>query len=103
MSNFICNSDLIVMDKLLVKKGDIVSSGDIVECDYIKLKLELDYLNKSELFKEVVSSKIDIEIVESPDDENIDKDWVLQIKLTTSRSKLRTIESFLNDNLVKLL
>jgi len=48
--------------------------------------------------------KIDIIIEEVLDgDEEIEKKWRLQFDITTTRSKLREIEKFINDNIRRLL
>ena len=65
--------------------------------------MELDDLINNPSFTEIKPSvEIDVkEVME--DEEELTKDWILQIKVNTSRKKLREIEFFIKENLENLL
>jgi len=95
------------MGKKLALAGDSVNEGDILQSNdnTLSLKMDIDTLLNNASFEEVVEvAMLDIKIQELPEEEeDIEKDWVLQIKVTTSRKKLRTIERYIREDLVKLL
>lgn len=107
MRKFLCKSDLIIMGKKLASSGDSVNEGDTLQSSdkTLSLKMDIDTLLNNTSFEEVVDvAMLDIKIQELPEqEEDIEKDWMLQIKVTTSRKKLRTIERYIREDLVKLL
>jgi hypothetical protein len=105
MRKFLCNEDFVVIGKKLASKGDYVNEGDILQSEdgSISLKMELDDLVSSPIFNEVID-RMEIQVKEvNQDDEELVKDWILQIKVNTSRKKLRDIEDFIRQNLVRYL
>lgn len=107
MRKFLCKSDLIIMGKKLASSGDSVNEGDTIQSSdkTLSLKMDIDTLLNNTSFEEVVDvAMLDIKIQELPEEEeDIEKDWMLQIKVTTSRRKLRTIERYIREDLAKLL
>jgi hypothetical protein len=107
MRKFLCKTDFVIMGKKLALAGDSVNEGDILQSNdnTLSLKMDIDTLLNNASFEEVVEvAMLDIKIQELPEEEeDIEKDWVLQIKVTTSRKKLRTIERYIREDLVKLL
>lgn len=95
------------MGKKLASSGDSVNEGDILQSSdkTLSLKMDIDTLLNNTSFEEVVDiAMLDIKIQELPEqEEDIEKDWMLQIKVTTSRRKLRTIEKYIREDLAKLL
>lgn len=107
MKKFLCKSDVIIMGKKLASSGDLVNEGDTLQSSdkSISLKMDIESLLNNDSFEEVVDvSILDIKIQELPEEEeNVEKDWMLQIKITTSRKKLRVIERYIREDLAKLL
>jgi len=102
MRKFLCKTDFVIMGKKLALAGDSVNEGDILQSNdnTLSLKMDIDTLLNNALFEEVVEVvMLDIKIQELPEEEeDIEKDWVLQIKVTTSRKKLRTIERYIRED-----
>lgn len=107
MRKFLCKTDFVIMGKKLALSGDSVNEGDTLQSNdnTLSLKMDIDTLLNNTSFEEVVEvAMLDIKIQELPEEEeDIEKDWMLQIKVTTSRKKLRTIERYIREDLVKLL
>ena len=105
MRKFVCKTELTILGKKLSDVGRIVTEGDTLQSDddSISLKMELDDLINNPSFTEIKPSvEIDVkEVME--DEEELTKDWILQIKVNTSRKKLREIEFFIKENLENLL
>ena len=100
MRKFLCKSDIIIMGHKMIKSGDIISVGDSVKSEdgSLSIIMDINKLMDKNSFEEI--SNIELDIVESSEDEElIIKDWILQLKLKTSRKKLRVIEDFLRDNI----
>lgn len=104
MRKFLCKSDINLMGKKLASVGDIVEENSILESEdgIIKLKLETSYLENKILFNEVNDIKIITKELDQNEEEMI-KEWIIQIKVKTSRKNLRDIEDYLNKNLSNLL
>ena len=102
MRKFLCKTDFVIMGKKLALAGDSVNEGDILQSNdnTLSLKMDIDTLLNNASFEEVVEvAMLDIKIQELPEEEeDIEKDWVLQIKVTTSRKKLRTIERYIRED-----
>ena len=105
MRKFICISELTIIGKKLANIDQVVTEGDTLQSDdeSISLKMELDDLINNPIFEEI-KPNVEIEIKEVlENEEEITKDWILQIKVNTTRKKLREIEFFIQNNLEKLL
>jgi hypothetical protein len=104
MKRYVCKNDINFMGKKLASVGDIVEEGSTLTSDdeTITLKLDNIFLEKSTNLFEIISD-INIEIKEVENDEDFVKDWIIQMKVNTSRRKLRLIEDFLRANIDKML
>lgn len=104
MKKFICVSDFSVMGKILSRPGDIVKEGDTLKSDDLSMIFRLD-MNalKTESFK-LLPDIVDVKINEvSSLNDDVEKEWVIQIKFKTTKRKLNNIESFLRENLENLI
>lgn len=104
MKKYVCKNDIIFMGTKLASVGDIVEEGSILKADndFITLRLEPPFIENVHLFQEL--KDLDLEIKEAgQSDEDLVKDWVIQMKVNTSRRKLREIEDFLRKNVEKFL
>jgi len=103
MRKFICKSDIIIMGKKIASQGDTLEEGQLLKSDdeALVIKLDLNYLS-GEQFEEITKFDFNVKEVDISE-ENIEKDWIIQLKITTSRKKLREIESFLKENLNNLI
>jgi len=105
MKKFLCRSDFSIVGKTLSKCGDIITEDQNLtsEDGSMAIKMDLVTISNSSCFQEIID-KLDIEIKEADQEEEIiEKDWIIQIKVTTTRKKLRFIEDFLRNNLVEIL
>ena len=105
MRKFLCNTDFVVIGKKLANKGDILEEGSILKSEdgSLSFKMEIDDFCNSPMFNEIID-KMEINVKEvNEDDENLVKDWILQVKVNTSRKKLRDMETFLRENLVNYI
>lgn len=108
MRIFQCIDDVSFMGKVLLKKGeriiptdDVYIIGDPDKTTPLRMTLE-EVLNHP-VFKEInaiidISSK---EILQS--EEDIIKNWTLQLTVKTSRKKLREIEDFLREQISRII
>ena len=96
MKKYVCKDDIIFMGKKLASVGDIVEEGTVLSSDneYITLKLESPFIENIHLFQELKDLDLEIKEVDQSD-EDLVKDWIIQMKVNTSRRKLREIEDFL--------
>ena len=104
MRKFLCVSDFSVMGKILAKPGDILKEGDTVKSEDLSIifKMDTDAL-KTASFRELPDT-IDVKINEiSPLNDDVEKEWVIQMKFKTTKRNLNKIESFLRDNLENML
>jgi hypothetical protein len=105
MSKFKLTEDLLILDKVILPKGSIISFN---EYDEIKVSTEFgpitftpDMLkDKIELFTEELEVKVS---VLDDEDEEVIKNYRLQLDVKTSRRKVRDIESFLRKTLQEML
>jgi hypothetical protein len=105
MSKFKLTEDLLILDKVILPKGSIISFD---EYDEIKISTEFgpitftpDMLkDKIELFTEELEVKVS---VLDDEDEEVIKNYRLQLDVKTSRRKVREIESFLRKTLQEML
>lgn len=105
MSKFKLTEDLIILDKTILPKGSIISFD---EHDEIKISTEFGPItftpntlkDKIELFTEELDVKIS---VLDDEDEDVIKNYRLQLDVKTSQRKVREIESFLRKTLQEML
>lgn len=98
-----CKKDIILFENLLANKGDIVEIGQVLYYGPISLTIDDDFVKNEELFEPVQENFI-IKTKEFQDDEEeVEKEWIIELKLTCSRKNLRKIESFLNSEVSKFL
>ena len=105
MKRYICNDDVIILKKKLATSGAVIEIGDELksECGSIKFKFDEDFIsNFSDLFSPIPDINIESKELSESDESQI-KDWIIQLKITTSRKKLRQIENFIKLNIEKLL
>lgn len=105
MKKFLCNSDFTIMGKILAHVGDEVIEDSTLKSEdgSLSIKMDIDLIKSNSCFSEIIEP-LDIEIKEVPsEEEDMEKDWILQLKITTSRRKIRQIETFIRENLVKLI
>lgn len=105
MKRFLCKSDFSIVGKTLSKSGDIILEDQNLtsEDGSMNIKMDLLTINNSSCFQEIIDN-LDIKIKEvNQEEEIIEKDWIIQIKVTATRKKLRDIEDFLRNNLAEIL
>jgi len=100
---YACREDLTSMGVVLARRGDIVEPGQVLVADGVSLTLEESALRGSGMFEPVreglsVSSR---ESDPSADDEA--RDWVIEIRVSTTRSRLIKIEDFIRSGVPGLL
>ena len=108
MTKFICKKDIEFLGKNIIKKDTIIEVDKeiLLETDdkSLSMKMTIEEILKNELFEEIKDDYLKMSIKEvSGDEESIVKEWILQLKVTTTRKRLREIEKFLNQNLVDYL
>jgi len=108
MTKFICKKDIEFLGKKIIKKDTIIEVDKeiLLETDdkSLSMKMTIEEILKNELFEEIKDDYLKMSIKEvSGDEESIVKEWILQLKVTTTRKRLREIEKFLNQNLVDYL
>jgi hypothetical protein len=92
------------MGKTLAKPGDIVKDGDTLKSSDLSIIFKMDMnVLLTDCFKklpDVVDVRIN-EVTNIGDD--VEKEWVIQMKFKTTKSKLNKIELFLRQNLEDLI
>ena len=105
MAKFICKKDFSIMNNLLIETGEFFN----IESDKIFYTLNKDFSikmninqirNNEEFFNEIK----EVEISSKEDEiENEDiKDYIIQVKVKTTRKKLSEIENFLKSEIEKI-
>lgn len=97
-----CKKDVILFGKKLAEEGDIVSEGQVLGNDSISITIDEDLLSNEELFERVHNIKISSKDYE-PQNEDIEKEWIIELKVKTTRKKLRKIEEFIQNEVEKML
>jgi len=98
---YTCLEDVTSFGVVMIKKGTVVQSGERFSASGITLELS-DYLLKDNmLFAPLQMSVSSRE--HSEDADQAERDWVLEVKVRTTRAKLRAIEDFLSGTLPGML
>jgi hypothetical protein len=99
---FVCLKDLTLFGKKMVSEGDIVEINQVITNGTISINLDETMLSDSEMFLKLNKAEI-ITRQYQEETENIEKDWIIELKVKTTRTKLREIEDFLRIEIEKLL
>jgi hypothetical protein len=100
---YMCLEDIVLFDNIIAYKYDIVTLNQVLSSGQISVCLDEDFLEKNKsLFRPIENLNIKTKEFNS-ENEEIVKDWILELKITTSRKKLRQIEQFLNQEVVKFI
>lgn len=89
----------------------VMPNGSVIEPnmygEYVFEKLgrnytEVDILSKPDIFEKIVEIELYTEVIDQ-DEEDIIRNWRIQLDIKTSRRKLKDIESFIRDNVSTML
>lgn len=98
-----CKQDIVLFEHVLAEKNQIVEIGQVLSNGPISVNIDNDFVENTELFETYVDN-LSIKTREFSDEtEEIEKEWIIELKLTTTRKNLRKIESFLNSEVQKFL
>ena len=100
--NWKCKKDVMLFGKKLADEGDIVTKGQVLGNDSISITIDEDLLSNGELFEKIQNVKISSRDYEAQT-EDIEKEWIIELKITTTRRKLRKIEQFIQAEIEKML
>lgn len=104
MRKFLSKQDIIVMNKVISNKGDTVIENDTLSSmdSTINIKADINFLSNEDLFEEILGFTIDSK--ESyPEEEQVIKDWIIQLKVNCNRQKLRIIEDTIKKSVSEIL
>lgn len=95
--------DIEVFGNTLLNKGEIISIDDeYYECENggMTIKLSVDQIKNDKRFSMIEDIKFDIQEIE--DDWDVIKTWRIQLDITCSRRKLRSIQDIIQEKLDKI-
>jgi hypothetical protein len=98
---YLCLEDVMSFGVVMIPKGAIVEAGQKFNASGLTLELSEFLLMDNPMFEPIQMSVTTRE--HSDDTEQIERDWIIEVKVRTNRSKLRAIEEFLSDNLPGML
>lgn len=107
MPKFICKKDFSIMNNLLIESGEFFN----IETEKIfytldkefSIKMNINQIrNNDEFFYEVKELEIITKEDDKKEDEEI-KDYIVQVKVRTTRNKLSKIENFLKSEIEKII
>lgn len=97
-----CKQDIILFDLTLAKKGDLVEKDQVLECGSVYIKLTEDFISNEDLFEQHSLVQVNTKEFQQATEE-IEKEWIVEIKVKTSRSNLRKIEEIVQKEISKIL
>lgn len=99
---FRCKKDIELYGFCLAKQNDIVMLDQILESGSVSIKLTEDFVDNLELFEPINQVIMNMKEFEEGSEE-IEKEWIVEIKVKTTRSRLRKLEEFIHSELPKFL
>lgn len=100
---YFCREDVTSVGVVLAHKGDLVEAGQRLESGGISVTLDESMLRNSGMF-DVVPDTLSVTTRESdPASEEETRDWVIELRLSTTRSRLRDIEDFIRSGVAGML
>jgi len=100
MPKYIVTENIVVLDEVVLKKGDEIEITDVYAATTKFGTMSLAY----ESIKNNLKQKEEINIQITPlDDEDIIKDYRIQLDIKVSRKKAREIENYLRETLERMI
>lgn len=98
---YTCIVDVTSFDEVVIPKGTVVEAGQTFTASHLTLELSELNLQNTKLFAPLhmaVSSR-----EHSDDADQVERDWIVEVKVRTTRARLRAIEEFLSERLPDML
>lgn len=99
---FICLEDIIVLNKVIAHKDEILELNQTIQKETISIVLDESFLSNEKLFRKLKEVNVKSKEFEA-ELEDFEKEWIIELKITASRRKLREIENFLRLEITKML
>ncbi len=97
-----CKTDVVLFGKVLATAGDIVSEGQTLTNGNIAISIDSEMLSDEEVFEKIQHVSVVTKAFNKASEEE-EKEWIVEMKIKTTRSKLRDIELFLQDAIEKMI
>lgn len=98
---YTCLQDVTSFGEVMIPSGSVVEAGQRFTVSGVTLELS-DLLLKDKRFFEPKGVSVGSR-AHTAESENEERDWIVEVKVRTTRAKLRAIEEFLSDELPKML
>jgi hypothetical protein len=98
---YLCLEDVTSFGVVMIPKGAVVEAGQRFTESGLTLELSELLLRDNPMFEPVQMSVSSREHSEVADQE--ERDWIVEVKVRTTRSRLRAIEHFLSEKLPGML
>lgn len=107
MRTFECKEDITAYNKMLLESGSKISLESeyiLTDADgHIKITLTLEQILNDPNFVEIIDTKgfsmKEVDIIDS----DPEKEWRLELTVTTTRKKLKELEAFLHKEVPKII
>ncbi len=97
-----CKTDVVLFGKVLATAGDIVSEGQTLTNGNIAISIDSEMLSDEEVFEKIQHVSVTTKAFNKEAEEE-EREWIVEMKIKTTRSKLRDIELFLQDAIEKMI
>jgi hypothetical protein len=97
-----CKTDVVLFGKVLATAGDIVSEGQTLTNGNITISIDSEMLSDEEVFEKIQHVSVVTKAFNKAAEEE-EKEWIVEMKIKTTRSKLRDIELFLQGAIEKMI
>jgi hypothetical protein len=97
-----CKTDVVLFGKILATAGDIVSEGQTLTNGNIAISIDSEMLSDEEVFEKIQHVSVTTKAFNKETEEE-EREWIVEMKIKTTRSKLRDIELFLQDSIEKMI
>ena len=98
---YTCLQDVTSFGEVMIPSGAVVEAGQRFTVSDVTVELS-DFLLKDERFFEPLRVSVGSR-AHNAESENDERDWIVEVKVRTTRSKLRAIEEFLSEELPGML
>lgn len=98
-----CKKDIVLFEHTLAEKNELVEVGQVLKNGPLSVTIDDEFIANPELFEPFIEN-LQIKTKEfSTEVEDIEKEWIIEIKIKTTRKNLRKIEEFLNKEITNFL
>jgi hypothetical protein len=97
-----CKKDVVLFGKKLAEKDDLIIEGQTLDNGSISITIDQELLSNNDLFEKIEGIQVSSKDFE-PSSEDIEKEWIIELKVKTTRKNLRRIEQFIQSEVEKMI